>query len=160
MLTAGFLAQQGLLELHWVITASVIGSFLTYQFFFLLGRTRGRAVLARRPGWQLRMARIRDLLERHDLLIILGYRALFGLRALTPFALGMTGISYLRFTLLDLVPALIWGLGISLLGFALGKGAEKLLGNLEDYQFWLAGAAVLIGLLVVGMYTRYRMHSP
>lgn len=159
VLTAGFLAQQGLLELHWVMTASVVGSILTYQFFFLLGRLKGRAVLDNRPGWQPRVTRIRGMLERHDLPIILGYRVLFGLRAVTPFALGMTGISHLRFTLLDLIPAVVWGLGVSWIGFALGKGAEKLLGNLEDYQLWLAGAAVLIGLLVVGLYARLRMRK-
>lgn len=159
VLTAGFLAHQGLLEFYWVMTASVVGSILAYQFFFLLGRLKGRAVLRKRPGWQRRMAHVQDLLERHDTLIILGYRGLFGLRALTPFALGMTGISHLRFTLLDLIPAVAWGIGVSWAGFALGKGAEKLFDNLDDYQLWLAGVAVLIGLLIVGLFARHRMQS-
>ncbi|TDY00581.1 DedA family protein [Thiohalophilus thiocyanatoxydans] len=157
VLTAGFLAQQGLLELRWVMAASVIGSIMTYQFYFLLGRLKGRAVLTKRPGWQSRVARIRSLLERYDTLIIFGYRGLFGLRAITPFALGMTDISHLRFTLLDLIPATIWGLGVSWAGFVLGKGAETLLDNLGDYQLWLAGAALLIGLLVISLYARHRM---
>ncbi|MFP4609674.1 MAG: DedA family protein [Thiohalophilus sp.] len=157
VLTAGFLAHRGLLELHWVMLASIIGSILTYQFFFLLGRLKGRAVLENRPGWQPRVARIRDLLERHNMLIIFGYRGLFGLRAITPFALGMTGISHLRFTLLDLIPATVWGLGVSWAGYALGKGAEKLLDNLEEYQFWLVGAALLAGLLIAGLYAQHRM---
>lgn len=160
VLTAGFLAQQGLLELHWVMTASVVGSILTYQFYFLLGRTKGKAVLSRRPGWQPRVERTRHLLERYDLLVIIIYRGLFGLRAITPFALGMTGISYLRFSLVDLAPALAWGIGVSWAGFVLGRGAEKLLGDLvEDYTLWLAGAAVLIGLVVVGLYARHRIRS-
>lgn len=159
VLTAGFLAQQGTLQLHWVMTASVMGSVLTYQFFFLLGRTRGQAVLANRPGWQPRVARVQELLERHDLWIILGYRALFGLRALTPFALGMTGISHLRFTLLDLVPAIVWGIGVSWVGFVLGHGAESLLGDLDKHQHWLAGMAILIGLFIVGLYARHRIRN-
>ncbi|MDZ7805302.1 DedA family protein [Thiohalophilus sp.] len=160
VLTAGFLAHQGLLKLPWVMTASVFGSILTYQFFFLLGRLKGRQVLNNRPGWQSRVQRIRKLLERHDTLIILGYRGLFGLRAITPFALGMTNISYLRFTLLDLIPATIWGIAVSWAGYVLGKGAEKLLDNVEDYQLWLAGAMIVVGLLVVGLYARHRMRSP
>ncbi|MDR9436238.1 MAG: DedA family protein [Thiohalophilus sp.] len=160
VLTAGFLAYQEILKLHWVMIASVFGSILTYQFFFLLGRLKGRQVLNHRPGWQSRVNRIRSLLERHDTLIILGYRGLFGLRAITPFALGMTSISYLRFTLLDLIPATIWGIGVSWVGYVLGKGADQLLVNLEDYQLWLAGAMVLVGMLVVGLYARHRMRSP
>lgn len=159
VLTAGFLAHHDLLKLHWVMTASVFGSILTYQFFFLLGRLKGRQVLNNRPGWQSRVNRIRTLLERHNTLIILGYRGLFGLRAITPFALGMTSISYLRFTLLDLIPATIWGIGVSWAGYALGKGAEKLLHNLEDYRLWLAGAMVIAGMIVVGLYARHRMRS-
>ncbi|MFO8025728.1 DedA family protein [Thiohalophilus sp.] len=159
VLTAGFLAHQGLLKLNWVMTASVFGSILTYQFFFLLGRLKGRQVLRNRPGWQSRVECTRTLLERHNILIILGYRGLFGLRAITPFALGMTNINYLRFTLLDLIPATIWGIGVSWAGYALGKGAEKLLHNLEDYRLWMAGAMVMAGIIVVGLYARHRMRS-
>ncbi|MGA7802424.1 MAG: DedA family protein [Gammaproteobacteria bacterium] len=160
VMTAGFLAHRQILELHWVIGAALFGSLCTYQIFFLLGRTQGMRFVARRPRLKARLGRIQGLLEQHHTWVTLGYRALFGFRAMTPFALGMTDVSHRRFFALDLLPAVVWAITFSYLGYALGQGFEAVLADIHKYQLWMAVAvagaatAVLAAVLVVRRFVR------
>ncbi len=142
VITAGFLAYRQILNLDWVIGTAVLGSLLTYQFFFWLGRTQGTRVLQARPRWQARLAKTHELLERHHAWVTLGYRGLFGLRMITPFALGMTRVSHRRFFALDLLPALVWALTFSYLGYFLGRELDALALVIERYQGWAAPAII------------------
>ncbi|MEJ2685914.1 MAG: DedA family protein [Gammaproteobacteria bacterium] len=161
VMTAGFLAHREILELHWVIGAALFGSLCTYQIFFLLGRTQGTRFVARRPHLQARLARIQGLLERHHTWVTMGYRALFGFRAMTPFALGMTDVSHRRFFALDLLPAIVWAVTFSYLGYALGEGFEVVLADIHKYQLWMgvgvagAATAALATVLLVRRFMRF-----
>ncbi len=154
VITAGFLAARGLLDLHGVMAAAFLGSLCTYQLFFGLGRTQGMRFLARMPRWEPRIRIIQARLHRYHLWIVLGYRLFFGLRTVTPFVLGMSTLTQWRFLLLDLTPALIWAVTFSYLGFHFGTALERVFTDLDEYQLWLALAVVLIGLLVVLLYIR------
>src|SRR6187549_2731946 len=90
LLLAGYAAYRGLLELHWVITLAIIGSFLGDQLWFYLGRTRGEQMLAKFPSYIAPAKRAQELLARHRTPIILGLRFLYGLRIVLPFAIGMS----------------------------------------------------------------------
>lgn len=152
VMTAGFLAYRQILHLDWVIGTALLGSLLTYQLFFLLGRTRGTRFLQARPHWQARVTKTRDLLERHHTWVTLGYRGLFGLRMITPFALGMTRVSHRRFLALDVLPALVWALTFSYLGYFLGRELDTLTPVIQRYQGWAAlAAAATAGAVVVAL---------
>lgn len=150
VMTAGFFAHRQILQLEWVIAAALVGSVLTYQFFFLLGRLQGTRFLQRKPHWQARVAKIQHLLERHHTWVTFGYRALFGLRAMTPFALGMTRISQRRFLALDFIPALAWAVVFPCLGYVLGRELEPVLNHIQQYEGWAAlAAATVLSVAVV-----------
>lgn len=151
VMTAGFLAYRHILQLDWVIASALLGSVLTYQFYFLLGRTQGTRFLQRRPHWQARIASTQTLLERHATTVTLGYRALIGFRTVTPFALGMTDISHRRFLILDSIPAIAWAVTFPWLGYALGRQIEPVLARLGIVQIWLAlGVGAGVALAVIG----------
>lgn len=155
VISAGFLAHQGLLELHWVILSALLGSICTYQFFFYLGRSKGKQFLENRPHWKPRVSRVQELLQRHYLLIIFGYRMAFGLRAVTPFVLGMTNVSQARFFVIDLMPAIIWSVTFSTLGYFFGQALEIIIADLEKYQYWIAFTVFAAILLAVSLYFLY-----
>lgn len=161
VITAGFLASRQLLELDYVIAAAVVGSVLIYQFFFLLGRTQGVRLLQGRPRWRLRVNKVQGLLERHHMPVTLGYRALFGLRMLTPFALGMTRIRHRRFLALDILPAIVWAAVFAWIGFVLGRQVTELSAIVEQYQSWavLGLAGTLAAVLAVAWMLRCRRPS-
>jgi membrane protein DedA with SNARE-associated domain len=98
LVLGGLAAHQGWLSLHWVIACGFCGALCTDQLCFLLGRRHGKTLLARHPSWHPRAARVLRVLERHQNLLILGFRFLWGLRSVTPYAIGISNVSYLRFT--------------------------------------------------------------
>jgi len=148
LVLGGFAAHRGLLTLPGVIIAAFAGSVASDQFFFYLGRRYGERLLARRPRWQPPLARARRLLDRHDTLIIVSFRFLYGLRNVTPFALGMSSVSTVRFTVLNALGAAVWAVAIALLGWAIGEAAKQLIGHLEHYERSVMAAIVVVGVLL------------
>lgn len=148
LVLGGFAAHRGLLWLPGVMLAAFVGSLASDQLFFFIGRRHGDAWLARRPAWQPAVARVRALLERHDTLLILSFRFLYGLRNVTPFALGLTRVSTLRFAVLNIIGAAAWAAAVALLGWFVGSAAKQLLGHLERYELRVAASILAVGLLL------------
>jgi membrane protein DedA with SNARE-associated domain len=92
LVVAGFAVHLGYLKLQWVMLAAFIGSVAGDQFYFFLGRVRGEAFLKKRPRWQAKVQKVWKLLDRYRTLMILGFRFAYGLRTVTPFAIGLSNI--------------------------------------------------------------------
>jgi membrane protein DedA with SNARE-associated domain len=144
LVLGGLAAHRGLLWLPGVMACGFVGSLASDQFFFFIGRRHGAEFLARRPRLQAGVARARGLVDRYNTLLILAFRFLYGLRNVTPLALGMSRVSTLRFMLLNLVGAAIWSVAIAALGWYVGIAAKQILGHLLRYE--LAAAAVIIAI--------------
>lgn len=145
LVLGGFAAHRGYLELPLVIACAFIGTVFGDQLYFHLGRTKGQDMLERRPHWQSRADRVLSLLERHQLLLILGFRFLYGMRTVTPFILGVSRVPPVRFLVLNLLGALVWSASIGVLGYLFGQTLEILIGNIKHYELWLALALVAVG---------------
>jgi membrane protein DedA with SNARE-associated domain len=149
---AGFLAHRGYLVLEWVIICAFIGTYAGDQLFFYIGRWRGSGILAKRPHWQLRSQRVFDLLNRHQVLVILGFRFLYGLRTVTPFLIGMSGVHPMRYLVLNGLGAFIWAIAVGALGYLLGQTVELFLQHVKRYEMVILGGIVLLA----GLYWLYR----
>ncbi len=148
LVLAGFAAHQGYLELPWVVIAAFAGTLIGDQLYFHLGRLRGRAFLDRRPGWQSRAERAFELLRKQEVLLILGFRFMYGMRIVTPFVLGVSGVSVTKFLVLNVISAFLWAGTVASLGYLFGQSVEGLLGNVERYELWIfAGLAAAGGVL-------------
>lgn len=148
MVLGGLAAHLGYLSLDWVIACGFFGTFIGDQLFFLLGRRHGNSLLARRPSWQPRADRVFAILERHQNLLILGFRFLYGLRSVTPFAIGMSKVSYVRFAALNFIGAAIWAITVGLAGFYFGQAMESVLGDLKRYEVALMTGLICIASIV------------
>ena len=161
VIVAAFLAHRGYLSLPGVILVAFLGTFAADQFFFLLGRTQGTAFLAKRPGWQSGVARAQTLLQRYNVLLIIGFRFLYGLRTVMPLVIGMSGFSTRRFVALNALGALIWTVVMAALGYIFGQTLEVVLKDVRRYEVWVVLTLVLVGS-AVGLYHFYRQrrHRP
>jgi len=152
LLVAAFLAHRGYLDLSWVMAVGALGAFAGDQSFFQLGRRRIgghlRRFLLRRPHWQRRLTRAQELLQRYQTPVILGFRFLYGLRMVTPFATGMSEIRAWRFVSLDALAAAVWSLAISLLGYVVGAAVETILAQAKHYELWIALGLIGVGALI------------
>jgi membrane protein DedA with SNARE-associated domain len=61
--------------------------------YFLLARTYGVRLLAKHSSWRDRLEKARGLLNRHSTLFILTFRFFYGLRTVSPVAVGLTDVT-------------------------------------------------------------------
>lgn len=142
LVLGGFAAQRGYLELHWVIVVAFVGSFTGDQLYFYIGRHFGPRLIAKRLSWQVNAEKVYRLLERHQTLLILTFRFFYGLRNVTPFALGASRVSRGRFFVLNAIGAIIWAISLGYGGFLFGHAFKLFFEDIQRYELY--GLLVLI----------------
>jgi membrane protein DedA with SNARE-associated domain len=148
LVLAGYLAHRGLLSLPGIAVAAFTGTFAGDQLYFFIGRRRGLAFLDAHPSWKAKAGRVLRMIQSHPNLIALAFRFIYGIRTITPFLLGTSGMAPWRFMALNGVSALAWALAISALGYVLGHTAELVLHDIKRYELMLMGAIIATGILI------------
>lgn len=146
LIAAGFAAHRGLLDWRLVFLVAMLGATLGDQFAFLLGRWKGAALIERFPVLVQQKPRVERLLQRYNVLFILGVRFLYGLRIAGPVLLGSSGIAVWRFALLNLLGAALWAALITAAGYAFGEAIASLLADLKSVE-----EALLVSIVVAGL---------
>ncbi len=139
LVVAAFFAHQGYLELPWVVLVAFVGSAAGDQTWFYLGRRYGNRLMTRFPGLKRNTERANRLLKRHENIVILTFRFMYGLRILTPLMLANAGVNPRKFLVLNIIGAFIWALTIGVAGFAFGATLELILGKAKYYEMWALG---------------------
>ena len=171
LLAAGFLAQQGLLDPVVVALLAALGGFCADQAIFHAGRLYGPRLLARWPRLGEHAERVLAIARRHQDLLILSCRFLYGLRTVTPVTLGADSNEIwldVRVEVstpegrqpvghsgaLDAVGSLAWGATYTAIGWGAGAAVQRWLGDLEG-RGWLLAA--LVAGLVVSLWLAHRL---
>ena len=157
-LLGAFYAQQGALNLAWVIVFAWLGTVLGYHADYLVGRlllTRlmgrwGGSALGRRLRLAARLRLGQRLLARHGGKAILLSHVVGHVRSFIALSAGATRMSYRRFLAFELVAALLWNTAFCLLGYFLGTERERL-------QLLLEGAGWVVLALLVAAYLGWRL---
>ena len=158
VLFAGFAAAQGLLNPPLLLVAAWLGSFCGDQCYFWIGRHFGLRLLERRPTWRNRVDKALTWLRRFDAGFILTFRFIYGVRNVSSFALGISGIGWKRFFALNFIAAGLWACVFVGAGYLFGHAYKHALGDLaRNVQMTMLGifAAVVIGISVT-VWLRHR----
>lgn len=148
LVIAGFLAHSGYLDLHLAILSAFLGTFAGDQTFFYLGRWKGIAFLEKRPLWHSKTDKVFEMLHKHQIKVVLGFRFLYGVRNVTPFVIGASRMHPLKFFSLNFLGAMIWAISFGYMGYTFGDLAEAILGRIQQYEMYiLGGLLVIAGLL-------------
>jgi len=124
---------------------AVLGSFGGDQTWFYIGRRYGTPLLARWPNMAAKIDWGFQLLRRHENLFILSFRFIYGLRNVSPFIIGMSGISRSKFMLLNLIAAVVWANTFAWGGYFIGRALEIYLG---ESKFYVLGGIVLAAVTI------------
>lgn len=141
LLVAGFIAHLGYLRLDLVIVCAFIGSVTGDQAAYWIGRRYGRRLVARWPSLTPRLYRFTRLLERHQNLVLLSFRFIYGMRLSAPLAIALSEVSPTRFVLLNAAGGAAWAFLVGLLGYGFGQSVETLIGDIKRVEHVLLGAA-------------------
>lgn len=142
-------------DLFLSMLSAFAGSLAGDQTWFMIGRRKGKAVLAKHPLWQSRAERVYRILERHQNWLMLSFRFLYGLRNVTPFVIGMSPIKTSRFVIFNIIGAAIWAVSFAMAGYLIGVQVEQMI---KRYKFLvLAGVGLLIAIIwLIRLYIRRR----
>jgi len=146
LITAGIFAANGDLPmaalLPLVFVAAAAGDSVGYTF----GRRAGPA-LYRRPNSRLfrraHLERATRFYEKRGGSAIVLARFVPIVRTLAPIVAGATGMNYRRFLAFNLLGALLWGIGVTTLGYVLGRSIP----DLERYILLIIGVVVGLSLI-------------
>lgn len=157
---AGFAANQGLLRLDLVMLCAFVGSFCGDQLWFWIGRRYGKTWLAKHPKSAAAADKVGKLLDRWGDWFVLSFRFLYGLRAVSPVAIGLSSISALRFAVLNLISAAVWAVAVGSLGYAFGQAIEGMMGRLKVWEHRiLAAAAIALAVYVLHRVVKARLQK-
>lgn len=137
LIMAGFLAFGGYLDIGGVILTSWAGSFFGDQFYFYLGRIKGKAVLLRFHRIARKFREALRLIAKYGNFVAFISRYTYGFRIVLPIILGITTLPARTFLWINLVSALSWAIIFSLAGFLFGKSASLFLDDVGRYEHHL-----------------------
>lgn len=155
LLTAGLLASRDLLNIYilvpGVFICAVAGDTVGYWF----GAKTGPLLFKReeslffKPGYLLKA---QDFYEKHGGITITLARFIPAVRTFVPIVAGAAKMHYRRFLLFNVVGGFLWGAGMSMLGYVLGRtlghveGVDKYFLLLVLAFFFIPGLPTLIHL--------------
>ena len=141
------------LSLPIVLVAASAGALLGAQVGYVIGRRAGPRLLDRpdRPRLQEAVNRARVALDRYGAgkAIVLARFIPLVRTVLNPMA-GTVGVPVKVFTLWQVVGGLIWSVGLTLAGYALGSRIP----NVDKYLLPLVGVIIVVSLVPVALEIR------
>ncbi len=153
LLAAGYAARAGWLDLWRVVLVAVVAASAGDQFFFLLGRLYGPALLRRLPRLRAQVERVAVLLRRRPGGAVVAVRFLYGLRIAGPILIGAAQVPPSRFIVFNLLGALLWAPLVAGLGWGFGHAWEHVSQRLPGFE---AGLLALLVLVLLGSWALRR----
>ena len=142
---AGAAAFKGDLNIYILILAAWFGSFCGDQCWFALGRFFGAKLLVRMPRLKAGVAVAMDMVQKYDVLFILSFRFIYGVRNVASPALGMNGYPWGRFALFNFIAAFIWANSFAWGGYILARAFEEVLGDIsENFGFVMLAVFAIV----------------
>ena len=134
LVLAGLIAHQGYLNLYGVILAAFVGSLSGDQLLFYLGRRHSDFLIRRKPNWQAKLRMADRLIDRYQAPLVFGFRFLYGMRTVMPFAIGLSTVPAPRFVLLNAIGAGVWAVVFGVGGYIFGQALERLIGDIRRFE--------------------------
>ena len=157
LFTAGVLAGQsgpGQLRLWLLLPGVFVAAFLGSELGYFIGRWVGPP-LFRRPDSRLfkqeYVERTHAFFERHGPKAVVLARFVPVVRTFTPVMAGVGEMNRRLYTLYNVVGALLWAVGVTMLGYILGNAIG---GSIDNYLLPLI--AVIIGISLLPTYFEWR----
>jgi len=161
---AGTFAAQGLLDPVLLLVSAWLGSFSGDQLYFYIGRRFGGKLLHRYPRWRPGVDTALAFLRRYSTGFVLSFRFTYGVRNFSSFAMGMSGLLWRRFLVLNLVAAGVWAVTFVGAGYLLGNVFGAALRRMADsFGLVMLGIFVLVTAVILTLHRiqrRRRMTPP
>ncbi|OGL26480.1 hypothetical protein A3E49_00895 [Candidatus Saccharibacteria bacterium RIFCSPHIGHO2_12_FULL_49_19] len=148
LLAAGFLAGQELISIYWliplVVTAAVLGDNVGYY----IGHRLGPHLFKREDGILFRreyIKRTSEFYDKHGGKTIIIARFFPVIRTFAPVVAGVGKMSWKRFAFFNVIGAFMWGCGLPLIGYSLGRAFPEI----DKYFLWFLFITAQVTLIII-----------
>ena len=148
LFTAGILAAAGKLNLWLLLPTAFLAAAAGDSFGYAFGRRTGPALFRRDDARLFRrrqLDRAREFYARRGASTIVLARFIPYVRTFAPIVAGAAGMPYRRFVTFNLVGALLWGVGVTVAGYTLGRTIPSI------DRYLLPAIAVIVVISLVPM---------
>ena len=124
LFTAGFLASQGILDIHVLAIACFIAAVLGDSVGYSFGKRVGPRILKKPDGKIFKkkyIAQSEAFYEEHGKKTIILARFVPIVRTFAPIVAGLGSMRYRTFLLFNIIGAALWTLGLTYAGYFLGR---------------------------------------
>jgi membrane-associated protein len=150
LFSAGILAAAGKLPIVWLVLVAFVAAVAGDSVGYAIGRRAGTS-LYQRPEGRLRMrTRIQQakaFYERRGASTIVLARFIPIIRTFAPLVAGAAEMPYRRFVTYNVLGGLLWGVGVTLAGFALGN----VIPNIDRYLLPVIAVVIAISLAPIAI---------
>ena len=147
LFTAGILAGQGKLSLGLLLPLAFVGAALGSEVGYYIGKRVGTP-LFRRPDSRLfkqeYVTRTHEFFDRYGAKAVVLARFVPVVRTFTPVMAGVGDMDRRVYTIYNVVGALLWAIGITMLGYVLGN---TLSGSIDNYLLPIIAVIILVSLI-------------
>ena len=145
LFTAGILAAAGKLPIAWLVVVAFVAAVVGDSVGYAIGKRTGTSLYQRPEGrlrLRTRIEQARAFYERRGASTIVLARFIPIIRTFAPVVAGAAGMPYRRFVTYNVLGGLLWGVGVTLAGFALGN----VIPNIDRYLLPVIAVVVAISL--------------
>lgn len=142
---SGFLASQGLLDIHTLAIGVAISAILGDSVGYYLGKRMGKRIFKKENKYikQEHLEKTDKFYSKHGGKTIILARFVPIIRTFAPFVAGASKMHYGKFLQFNIIGGLVWGAGVSYLGYFLGNSIP----NIDSYLLPITLVIVIISFL-------------
>lgn len=148
LFSAGLLAALGAFNLFALVVLVVVAAILGDSVGYWLGAKYGRCMFKETGGFFLNMKNLRRtevFYEKYGTRAIILARFVPVVRTFTPILAGVGSMKYSTFIRYNIIGALIWGVGVTVLGFFLGS----VIPDVDQYLLPIVGLIIVISFVPI-----------
>jgi membrane-associated protein len=159
LITAGIVAAEGYIKLPLVMLVCTLAAMIGDTTGYWIGRKLGPLVFSRPENRFLNpkhIDRAKAYFDKYGAKTFIIARFIPIVRTITPTMAGVSRISYKTFVIYSVLASVIWGCGLPLAGFLLGKSIP----DLEKYILFVIGGVIVVSFIpVVLEYLKHRQEK-
>lgn len=151
IIAAGVLSYMGKMNLEISITIAFIANAIGDNLLFYISRYNKEMVMPYVKNHKRKLALSHLLMKKHGDKIIFFQKFVYGIKTLVPLAIGLTKYPLVKFTILNIISALIWALFLGIGSYKFGNAFEKILNYIGDNK-WIMPIILISLIFIIWVY--------
>lgn len=156
IIAAGVLSHMGKMDINISIFIAFIANAIGDNLLFYLSRYNKQLIEPYIKNHKRKLALAQILMKRYGDKIIFFQKFVYGIKTLIPLAIGLTRYPLVKFTILNIISALIWSIFLGYGSYKFGSFFEKGISVISDNPYLMP---IFMFILLGGIWLYFEKFS-